>query len=178
MKVAEYTQVDTELKKHIIHHSAVYDEDENGRYGVISEAWDEEVTEEVPVMGMVYRDATAEEMAEMQKEELAHLNEYHPLTVEEKTKLLAEQITEELPEGTIMGRSVDAPITLPFKVGYRWERKLVGMTVVYESVRDENAIGTQNNPIIYTEECPLIDNAWYKFGDTLKVYMMGEFEEM
>lgn len=173
MRIGEYKQIDTEIIKEIIHHDEMIGE--NGE--VIDVAWDEEVTKEVPVMGMVYRDATPEEMAEMQKSELEQMMEFHPATIEEKIQMLAEQITEELPEGTIQNRSMDGGITLPFKVGYRWERKLVGTTIVYESVFDPNAIGTDQNPIYYTDESPRINNAFYIKDGKKFVYMGDDFVE-
>lgn len=175
MRIAEYKQIDTEIVTEIIHHDEIIAEDGSG---TIQDAWDEEVTKEIPVMGMVYRDMTEEEEAEMQKFAIEEATTFHPTTIEEKIEMLAEQITEVLPEGAMQNRSMDGTVTLPFKVGYRWEKKLVGNTIMWESVPDPNAIGTQENPIIYTDDVPLIDNAWYKKDGKLMVYMMGEFEEM
>ena len=62
MRIAEYKQIDTEIVKKIIHHEEEPIEMGNDTVGVIP-AWDEEVTEEKPIMGMVYRDATPEEEA-------------------------------------------------------------------------------------------------------------------
>lgn len=126
----------------------------------------------------VTRDMTPEEIAEMQKMELEELGNVQPTTIEEKVRMLAEQIEEVLPEGTKQARDMNGTVQLPFKVGYRWKKKLVGTQIIYESVPDPDAIGTQNNPIIYTEDCPLIDNAWYMKDGKMMVYMMGEFEEM
>lgn len=63
MKIAEYKQISTIKEQRIIHHDAEYDEAGN----MITGAWDETIDVEVPVMGMVYRDATQEEIAEMEK---------------------------------------------------------------------------------------------------------------
>lgn len=172
MRIGEYKQIDAKTIENTI---MVDDYDDNGE--VIGQH-EETVTKEVPIMGMVYRDATEEEEAEMQKSALEEALTFRPTTVEEKMQMLAEQIQEVLPEGTMQNRSMNGEITLPFKVGYRWEKKLVGNQIIYESVPDPNAIGTQQNPIIYTEDCPLIDNAWYKKDGKMMVYMMGEFEEM
>ena len=60
-RIAEYKQIDERIE--IIHHEAVYDEKGN----LISEAYDEEKI--IPVMGMVYRDMTPEEIAELPQEE-------------------------------------------------------------------------------------------------------------
>lgn len=67
MRIAEYKQVSTRTEHRIIHHAAEY-EDGN----ITKEAWDETVEVEVPIMGMVYRDATPEEIEEFEphKEEM------------------------------------------------------------------------------------------------------------
>lgn len=58
MRIAEYKQVSTRTAQQTIHHPAEYDE-----FGeIITEAWDEVVDVEVPVMGVVYRDMTPEEI--------------------------------------------------------------------------------------------------------------------
>lgn len=168
MRIAEYKQIDVEIIENQI---PILDEEgnETGKFEII--------TKEIPKMGMVYRDATPEEMAEAQKVELEQLMSVQPTTIEEKIQMLAEQITEEFPEGTIQSRDMSGTIQLPFKVGYRWEKKLNGTQIVYESVADPNALGTKDNPIYFTEESPLIDNAFYvKDGQTF-VYMSGEFIE-
>lgn len=64
MRYGEYKQVSTRTEHRAIHHEAEYDEDGN----IIAEAWDETVEAQVPVMGMVYRDATPEEIAEMERQ--------------------------------------------------------------------------------------------------------------
>ena len=169
MRIGEYKQIDVEITE--VQMPILDDEgNETGEF--------ETITKETPIMGMVYRDATPEEMSEMQKSELEQMMEFHPATIEEKIQMLAEQITEELPEGTIQNRSMDGGITLPFKVGYRWERKLVGNTIVYESVQDPHALGTVQNPIYFTEDSPLIDNAFYIKDGVTVVYMSGEFISM
>lgn len=61
MKVAEYKQIDTQTITNTI---LVDDVDEAGE--VIGQH-EETITKEVPVMGMVYRDATAEEVAEAER---------------------------------------------------------------------------------------------------------------
>lgn len=63
MRIAEYKQISTRTEKQVIHHGAEYDDCGN----VIAEAWDENVEVEVPVMGIVYRDMTLEEIAELEK---------------------------------------------------------------------------------------------------------------
>lgn len=64
MRYGEYKQVSTRTEHRVIHHEAEYDKDGN----ITSEAWDETVDVEVPVMGMVYRDATPEEISEFERQ--------------------------------------------------------------------------------------------------------------
>jgi hypothetical protein len=64
MTIAEYKKIDVETETKIIHHEAELDENGN----VVQEAYDEEINVEVPVMGMVYREATAEEIAEIEQQ--------------------------------------------------------------------------------------------------------------
>ena len=65
MKIAEYKQIDTEYKKITIHHDEKPIMKGDATVG-FEPAWDEEVTEEIPIMGVVYREMTAEEIAEME----------------------------------------------------------------------------------------------------------------
>lgn len=64
MRVAEYKQISTCTEQRVIHHDAEHDDDGN----IIAEAFDETVEVEVPVMGMVYRDATTEEIEEFERQ--------------------------------------------------------------------------------------------------------------
>ena len=66
MRTAEYKQVSIRTEQRVIHHDAEYDEAGN----VTDEAWDETVDVQVPVMGIVYRDATPEEIEAMEQEEI------------------------------------------------------------------------------------------------------------
>lgn len=61
MRITEYKQIDERIE--VIHHEATYDEEGN----ILAEAYDEE--KHIPVMGMVYRDMTAEEIAALPQEE-------------------------------------------------------------------------------------------------------------
>ena len=63
MRVAEYKQISCNSEQRVIHHDAEYSED-----GIIKDAWCETVEVEVPVMGMVYRDATTEEIEEFERQ--------------------------------------------------------------------------------------------------------------
>ena len=64
MRIAEYKQISTRTEQRVIPHAAEYDDDGS----VTREAWDETVEVQVPVMGMVYRDATPEEEAEFERQ--------------------------------------------------------------------------------------------------------------
>ena len=65
MRIGEYKQVSTRTEQRVIHHAAEYAEDGS----IAVEAWDETIAVQVPVMGMVYRDATPEEEAEMERQQ-------------------------------------------------------------------------------------------------------------
>ena len=82
MRIAEYKQVSTRTEQRVIHHGAEYNEDGS----IAREAWDETVEVQVPVMGMVYRDATPEEIAEFERMQ-AELPEPEP-TPEERLDVL------------------------------------------------------------------------------------------
>ena len=63
MRIAEYKQVSSRTEQRVIHHDALWDDNGN----IVAGEWDETVDVQVPVMGMVYRDATPEEIAEMER---------------------------------------------------------------------------------------------------------------
>lgn len=63
MIVAEYKQIDTRTESYTITIPAEYDSE--GK--LITDEHEETRTRKVPIMGMVYRDMTAEEIAEMEK---------------------------------------------------------------------------------------------------------------
>lgn len=63
MRIAGYKKISARTEQRVVHHEAEYDDDGN----ITAEAWDETVRVQVPVMGMVYRDATPEEIAEMER---------------------------------------------------------------------------------------------------------------
>ena len=62
-KIAEYKQINTRTESYTVTVPAEYDEEGN----LISEEHEETRTREAPVMGMVYRDMTPEEIAELEK---------------------------------------------------------------------------------------------------------------
>lgn len=88
MKIAEYKQISTSTKQRIIHHDTEYDDAGN----ITTDAWDETVEVEVPVMGMVYRDATPEEIAEFERQQ-AEMPESEP-TPEERLAIMEDAFAE------------------------------------------------------------------------------------
>ena len=63
MRIAEYKKTGTKTEEYKVTIPPEYDEEGN----LISEEHEEIRTREVPVMGMVYRDMTPEEITEMEK---------------------------------------------------------------------------------------------------------------
>ena len=63
MRIAEYKQTGTRTESYTVTIPPEYDDEGN----IISIEHEETRIREVPVMGMVYRDMTAEEIAEMEK---------------------------------------------------------------------------------------------------------------
>lgn len=94
MRIAEYKQISTHTEQRVIHHDAEYGEDGN----IITEAWDETVEIQVPVMGMVYRDATHEEIEEfeIQKKEMTEPTPEERLDSVEKRTDALETTTDDM----------------------------------------------------------------------------------
>lgn len=65
MRIAEYKQTGERTEEYTVTIPDEYDEEGN----IVVEEHEEIRTRNVPIMGMVYRDATAEEIAEMQKQQ-------------------------------------------------------------------------------------------------------------
>lgn len=65
MRIAEYKHVSTRTEQQTIIHPAEYDE--QGQ--IVRVAWEEIIKKQVPVMGLVYRDATPEEIAEFERQQ-------------------------------------------------------------------------------------------------------------
>lgn len=63
MRIAEYKQIDERIEKYTVIIRAEYDDEGN----IITEEHEEIRTRTVPIMGMVYRDATPEEIAEIER---------------------------------------------------------------------------------------------------------------
>lgn len=66
MRIAEYKQIGTKIETRTRIVPATYDDEGN----LLTEERTEEYTVEVSVMGMVYRDATPEEIDAMEQEEI------------------------------------------------------------------------------------------------------------
>lgn len=82
MKIAEYKQTGTRTESYTVTVPPEYDEEGN----IISEEHEETRTREVPVMGIVYRDMTPEEIAEAERLQ-ANIPEPEP-TPEERLNTL------------------------------------------------------------------------------------------
>ena len=82
MRIAEYRQVSTRTEQRVIHHDALWDDNGN----IVAGEWYETVEVQVPVMGMVYRDATPEEISEFERQQ-AELPEPEPTAEERLDKL-------------------------------------------------------------------------------------------
>lgn len=65
MKINELVKVGERTEQRVIHHDAIWDDNGN----IVANAWDETVEVQVPVMGIVYRDATPEEIAEFERQQ-------------------------------------------------------------------------------------------------------------
>lgn len=89
MRIAEYKQIEERIE--VIHHEATYDEDGN----ILTEANDDE--KHIPVMGIVYRDMTAEEIAEIERQQ-TEMPEPEPTPEERLDKV--EQRTDTLESAT------------------------------------------------------------------------------
>jgi hypothetical protein len=91
MKIAVYKQIDTKIVDTEIVVPAQYDDDGN----IISDERIETIRKEVPVMGMVYRDATAEEVSEMEATKpIDSDSRTSELTIEDRVAILEEQVAE------------------------------------------------------------------------------------
>ena len=82
MKINDLVKIGERTEQRVIHHAAEYAEDGS----VTSEAWDETVEVQVPVMGMVDRDATPEEEAEFERQR-EEMPEPEPTAEERLNKL-------------------------------------------------------------------------------------------
>lgn len=93
MRIAEYKRTGTRTEEYTVTVPPEYDNE--GK--LITEKHEETRTREVPVMGMVYRDMTVEEIAEMEKIQ-AEMPEPQPTAEERLDKV--EQRTDTLESAT------------------------------------------------------------------------------
>ena len=93
MRIAEYKKIDTKTEEYTVTIPAEYDNE--GK--LITEEHEETRTREVPVMGMVYRDMTPEEISETEKLQ-AEMPEPEPTPEERLDKV--EQRTDTLEGAT------------------------------------------------------------------------------
>lgn len=64
------------------------------------------------------------------------------------------------------------------KLGYDWKITRIGnLEAKKEYTKQENPVGTRDNPIEYYDGVPLIDNAYYIKDGKRQVYMSGEWTE-
>lgn len=92
-RTGEYKQTGTRTESYTVTIPAEYDEEGN----IIAEEHKETCTREVPVMGMVYRDMTPEEISELEKIQ-AEMPEQQPTAEERLGKV--EQRTDTLESAT------------------------------------------------------------------------------
>lgn len=60
---------------------------------------------------------------------------------------------------------------LPFKLGYKWVPSIVNNKIIFESVRDADAVGTDKNPILFVNYVKLVPNAYYLYNESRYVYV-------
>lgn len=65
MKINDLVKIGERTEQRVIHHNALWDDNGN----IVANAWDETVEVQVPVMGTVYRDASPDEMDEMERQQ-------------------------------------------------------------------------------------------------------------
>lgn len=105
----------------------------------------------------VYRDATDEEIAEMQARELENSG-VAELSDEDKLHLFLASIPTE------------ATPTVEPKVGYKWQAIYSGTAgFAWELVEDPNALGTQANPLVWLPGASV--KAGYHYTSGGKVYV-------
>lgn len=103
MKIAEYKQVSTEIVEEQVFHEAELDE--SGE--IIKEAWTETVQKEKPVMGMIYREMTAEEIAEQEhRRMIADAEEIRRKETEYEASLITDELGNKYENAIVNGKQV------------------------------------------------------------------------
>ncbi len=89
-----------------------------------------------------------------------------------------QQIAQLKSEIATFSQLVTTETTQSDKLGYDWVITRVGsLEVKKEYIKQENPVGTKDNPITYYDGVPLIDNAYYLRDGKRYVYMSGEWTE-
>lgn len=114
----------------------------------------------------VIREMTTDEINEMKiaAQETALQPTVATLSDEDKLRLMLDSVPVNVPEETENNE-------LPFKLGYKWQPVYSGTAFGWELIVDPDAIGTADNPIIWTAGVRLIPNAYYLHANVRYVYM-------
>lgn len=94
-------------------------------------------------------------------------------------QLTTEQQTAQLQADVkTFARLITTETTQSDKLGYDWKITKIGkLEAKKEYVKQQNPVGTRDNPITYYDGVPLIDNAYYIKDDKRQVYMDGAWTE-
>lgn len=87
---------------------------------------------------------------------------------DDKLRLMLDSVSVTVPDAATDDNGV--PV-LPIKIGYKWQPVYSGTAFGWELVADPNAVGTADNPIIWTAGVRLIPNAYYLHDNVRYVYM-------
>lgn len=89
-----------------------------------------------------------------------------------------QQIAQLKAEVKTFSQLVTTETTQSDKLGYNWKITKIGnLEAKKEYTKQENPVGTRDNPIAYYDGVPLIDNAYYLKNGKRYVYMSGEWTE-
>lgn len=89
-----------------------------------------------------------------------------------------QQIAQLQADVKMVARLVETETTQSDKLGYDWVITKIGkLEAKKEYVAQKNPVGTQDNPIVYYDGVPLIDNAYYLKDSKRQVYMSGSWAE-
>lgn len=89
-----------------------------------------------------------------------------------------QQIAQLQADVKTFSRLVTTETTQSDKLGYDWKITRVGnLEVKKEYTKQQNPVGTRDNPIEYYDGVPLIDNAYYIKDGKRQVYMDGTWTE-
>lgn len=125
-------------------------------------------------------EAEADEITRMWQIEKLNSVSNNTLTMEDVIEAMLAGKTISDADGNTMPitDAIGENFSIPFKLGYKAKLVEGSNGFAYEYVVDDTAIGTsENNAIVYSEEMPLINNAFYKKDGIIQVYMNGEFVE-